>query len=314
MNSLIFSNPNFNFFDSREFFLSEHADCNSDLKVKLRRIPNSTTAKRLQQERRTKVKLIKEGLNAITKKQIDYRKQISEHLKGVEGEETPAADIHMFPENSAEVKSTWQVLVVPRVKELFKETRYLCHADVTSASHCVAKLPFQPLPTRLLNIYGDWDSLLDPSRSIPHRLVFALELLLVGSIIAVVSKAVLPCLKFIYRKLKYSNSTDIEEIQDYMDALLKEPLPKTFKLAKHAEVYHSVCGQVVAEQDPVETSCDVVVLEMQVSDGNVTGSKMERVFHRMKQWICRAEGSKAVWARLQNPEGAYFSKLRKLSD
>lgn len=116
-NSLIFSNPDFNFFDTRELFLSEHEDCSSDLQVKLRRLPTSTNGKRLQQERRTKVKLIKEGLNALMKKETEYGNEIKEHIKAREGEEIPAADIHMFPEDLGEVKSTWQVLVVPRVKD-----------------------------------------------------------------------------------------------------------------------------------------------------------------------------------------------------
>ena len=113
--------------ETREFFLSEHEDCTSDLQVKLRRIPNSTSGKQLQQERRTKVKLIKEGLNALTKKQAEYGKRVYAHMKAGEGEETPAADIHMFPEDLGDVKSSWQVLVVPRVKELFGKTRFLCH-------------------------------------------------------------------------------------------------------------------------------------------------------------------------------------------
>ena len=292
--------------DTREFFLSDHEDCTSDLQVNMRHIPSSTSGKQLQQERRTKVKLIKEGLNALTKKQAEYGKKVYAHMKAGEGEETPAADIHMFPEDLGDVKSSWQVLVVPRVKELFGKTRFLCHKEVVSTvvtARCVAKLPFQPLPIRLLNIYGSWDSLLDPSRSIPHGLVFVLELLLVAGILAVVGKAVIPCLKLIYRNLKSSDSEDCEEGQEYMDSLLKEVLPKTFKLAQHAKVHDSVGGQVVPGQDPVEACCDVVILEMQLGEGNVIGSKMERTFRHVKQWISRT-APKAVWARLKNPEGA----------
>lgn len=301
-NSLIFTNPDFNFFDTRELFLSEHEDCSSDLQVNLQRIPTSTSGKRLQQERRTKVKLIKEGLNALMKKETEYGNKIQEHMKAEEDEEIPAADIHMFPEDLGEVKSTWQVLVVPRVKELFGKTRFLCHREV-AFSRCVAKLPFQPLPIRLMNIYGSWDSLLDPSRSIPHRLVFILELLSVGGILTVVGKAVLPCLKLIYRKVTSFDSEDSEEGQECMESLLKEVLPKTFKLAQHAEVHDSVGGKVVPGQDPVEACCDVVVVEMQLGDGNFRGSKMERTFRHVKQWIWRV-APKAVWARLENPAGA----------
>ena len=67
--SVVLDDPDFNLFDSREFFLSPSSDCDADLDVKLQKSPNSTEAKRLQQERRFRVKQIKEGLNAMKKQE-----------------------------------------------------------------------------------------------------------------------------------------------------------------------------------------------------------------------------------------------------
>ena len=64
--SLFFKDPDFTFFESREFFLSPSSDCDLDLDIKLSKVPNSTKAKRLQHEQRFKVKQLAEGLNLVT--------------------------------------------------------------------------------------------------------------------------------------------------------------------------------------------------------------------------------------------------------
>ena len=65
MKSLIIEDPNFTFFESREFFLSAKPTCHEALDIKLRKAPNSTTAKRLQQEQRFHVKQIIQGLKLV---------------------------------------------------------------------------------------------------------------------------------------------------------------------------------------------------------------------------------------------------------
>lgn len=66
VDSLFFKNPDFTFFESREFFLSPSSECDVDLDIKLNKVPSSTKAKRLQQEQRFKVKQIAEGLKLVT--------------------------------------------------------------------------------------------------------------------------------------------------------------------------------------------------------------------------------------------------------
>lgn len=103
--SLFFKDPDFTFFESREFFLSPSSDCDLDLNIKLSKVPNSTTAKRLQQEQRFKVKQIAEGLKAAKTRQLGDANKVLEKFKA-QSEEIPAVELHMFPEDPL-LNSTW---------------------------------------------------------------------------------------------------------------------------------------------------------------------------------------------------------------
>ena len=46
----------------------------------------------------------------------------------------PAVELHMFPINPMNVSSTWQVLLVPTVQEVFGERLYLCNPNSVQTS------------------------------------------------------------------------------------------------------------------------------------------------------------------------------------
>ncbi|CAK9024870.1 Uncharacterized protein SCF082_LOCUS16816, partial [Durusdinium trenchii] len=156
--------PDFTFFDSREFFLSPEPSCKEELEVGLRTAFVSKEAKRLQQQRRFKVKQIKESLNAANKTELDFPKELLKQMSSKGTAKLPAVDLHMFPERPLDIDSQWQVLLVPKARKVFGRTVYLCRPIVKNEVPCVAKLDFQPLPWRFMNLWNDWDPVLDPQR------------------------------------------------------------------------------------------------------------------------------------------------------
>lgn len=46
----------------------------------------------------------------------------------------PAVELHMFPIHPMNVSSTWQVLLVPTVQEVFGERLYLCNPNSVQTS------------------------------------------------------------------------------------------------------------------------------------------------------------------------------------
>ena len=57
-------------------------------------------------------------------------------VKGPSGDHkvVPAVELHMFPIDPMNVSSTWQVLLVPTVQEVFGERLYLCNPNSVQTS------------------------------------------------------------------------------------------------------------------------------------------------------------------------------------
>ena len=72
--SLIIEEPHFDFFESREFFLSEDATCSAPASLQLRSVPNSTDAKRAQLDQRFKVKQIQDALRTAKDQDLSSAK------------------------------------------------------------------------------------------------------------------------------------------------------------------------------------------------------------------------------------------------
>lgn len=303
--SLILEDPNFTFFDSREFYLSWHPSCDPLHDVDLRKAPSTTEAKRTEQERRFKVKQIKEGLNALKKQEIHYMKDLAQQFQSKDFKDFPAVELHMFPEDPLDVGSRWLVLLVPKARKLFGKTMYLCrpkriaqHSEGNSMemSPCVAELTFAALPTRFINLFNEWEPSLDPLKSVPHHFVFALEILLVASLLLTSSQAILKLLKLLLVFLKSDNDP-----AQQADELLLEQTPKFCKLAHFAHVYTEI-GDATSSSGHLDAGLEVTVLEMKSSEGNITGSLPERIIKYAKMCVFRT-GHQAVWGRLCHPVG-----------
>ena len=57
-------------------------------------------------------------------------------MKGRSGDHkvVPAVELHMFPIDPMNVSSTWKVLLVPTVQEVFGESLYLCNPNSVQTS------------------------------------------------------------------------------------------------------------------------------------------------------------------------------------
>ena len=151
---------------------------------------------------------------------------------------------------------------MPRVQQVFGRTLFLCRYTVTSVSVvlCVAKLRFEPLPWHLVNLLGDWDAALDPVRSMPHHLLFAMEI--AGAILAgiMVTRAALPVLRLIKLGLQMLK----KEAYKVPQLLMQEKLPKEFRLAGPAPVHAEPGGEpsekTLDPRDPDCRECRVVVV------------------------------------------------------
>lgn len=73
--------------------------------------------------------------------QLDASK-VLEKFTAQSAEEIPAVELHMFPEDPLQLNSTWMTLIVPKSKELFGKTFYLCRPPEENKQQCVAELTF----------------------------------------------------------------------------------------------------------------------------------------------------------------------------
>ncbi|CAE7381203.1 PFDN6 [Symbiodinium sp. CCMP2456] len=294
--------PDFNFFDSREFFLSADSSCSEKLLVDLEQAPNSSEAKHLQHDRRFKVKQIKEGLGAAKKQEVGHFREALHQQPRSELQDIPAVELHMLPEKPMDPASQWMVLLVPRAQKLFDRTVYLCRP---TPRPCVAKVTFPPLPPRLMNLFGRWDPTLDPLRSMPHHLVVGLEVLLVASILAMSLKAAIP-LAHLARSVWNCSSSSEGSDALASHVLLEESLPKTYKLLRHAEV-HKGADDCPLDCKPLDAGFEVTVLEMKVVDGDTGDNIAWSAFGLVRRAWARLFGapstSHAVWGRIQDPVG-----------
>ena len=171
--SLVLKDPDFSFLEAQEFFISDDAACSTPLKVGApMEVPVNEEAKRAQLQQRFVVKHIKESLTSAAKTDMGKAKELGQIFVPHSGptERVPAVELHMFPENF-EVNSTWRVLLIPRIQELFGDTFFLCSKRPSKPATCIAELPFKLLPFRLKHVIkGWWSPSLDPLRSAPHRL------------------------------------------------------------------------------------------------------------------------------------------------
>ena len=225
-------------------------------------------------------------------------------LSSSPSEELPAAELHMFPADPLDVNSKWVVLLVPKARDLFGETVYLCQKlfeQTTSPvvmpvneKFCVAELTFEHLPTRLEHFFGRWDPALDSSRSVPHKWVFAVEIFFGASVLLAVG-----LMAFILIKLAQNFCREDENQADAVATLLQVQLPKVYKLARHVDIQDDVCGNVTGALDACE---EVTVLQVECSEGNVHGQMSTRVLNYLKSMVF-AKAFQSVWGRLESPPG-----------
>ncbi|CAE7777586.1 ankrd52 [Symbiodinium sp. CCMP2456] len=303
VSAVFFENPDFTLFESRTFYLSRQADCNHPVDdVQLETVPMLTAAKRLQYERRFKVKMIRDGLNAAKRQDAAYANRIWKQLRSSKFETVPLVELHMFPKDAMDVESPWLVFIVPKVEKLFGDTFFLCRPN---ASHqmaepqplqCVANLTFAPLPTRLMNLAKKWDPVLDPLNSTPHRMVLGLELSLLAAVALIGWKVAIPLVNIARLLQKHEDDSDDHLL---VDTLLEEVLPKDYKLVHHAEVRNHIDD--TAGMMALEAGQQVAVTEMKESRGNLTRSLSDfiiahavRVFRPLPR---------TVWGRLEEPKG-----------
>ena len=120
--SLVFqSEPDFDYFRSREFFIAHDSACNAPMNdVTLLEQPKSLVNRKALLEQRFKVKQLKEGLRAAVKQDPNYLKRWT----GSKGDKQrlPAVELHMYPADPTNASAEWKVLLVPRVREVFGKT------------------------------------------------------------------------------------------------------------------------------------------------------------------------------------------------
>lgn len=225
-------------------------------------------------------------------------------LSSSPSEELPAAELHMFPADPLDVTSKWVVLLVPKARDLFGEKVYLCQklfeqtvspvVMPVSEKPCVAELTFEHLPTRLEHFFGRWDPVLDSSRSVPHKWVFAVEICFGASVLLAAGLMV-----FILTKLAQNFCRGDENQADAVATLLQVQLPKVYKLARHVDIHNDVGGDAIGALDACE---EVKVLQVECSEGNVHGRMSARVLNYLKSMVF-ATTFQSVWGRLESPPG-----------
>ena len=254
---MIFDGPMFTFLQAQEFFISPEASCARPMQnVKLLPVPVDTAAKQAQLEQRFIVKQVKESLTAMAKIDASKAKDLGQKILSEVGSQdfVPIVELHMFPD-ARDVNSTWRVLLIPRAKELFGETVFLCKKpEGAESTPCVAKLPFDPLPFRLMHIMRKWSPTVDPMRSTPHRLVLIMECLLLLALGLVVAQLLDSLLKLFTTAWLRSSP------QDGKEKLQQDELPKEYILAQHAFVYKTAGGELL-QAEPLDACGQVKVAE-----------------------------------------------------
>lgn len=272
--SLVLEDPSFSFLQAQEFFLSDDASCEKTLEIKKPlKVPVNEKSKRAQLQQRYVVKHIKDALMSVAKMDASKSKDLQQtwipnakpntleqaYIPEVnEYEEVPAVELHMYPGRSLDVNSTWRVLLIPRIQELFGETVFLCSAASSKTSNpCMAKLTFNRLPLRLMHLLGRWRSWspsLDPLRRAPHELLLAMELLLLAIILFMLWHVLDPLQKLLRMAWELYNTP-----KDYLKKknLLESSLPKTWMLSQHAYVYKAAGETELACTDALDACTEV---------------------------------------------------------
>ena len=296
---MIFDDPDFSLLESREFFLSRQSECREELEdVQLQTVPSTIEAKRLQQEQRFKVKQINEGISIVKKQDAAQAREMMDRFHGLD-ETIPAVELHMFPADPLDLGSKWQVLLVPKAQKIFGQTLYLCRPPLPSRQSklqqpCVAKATFSPLPPRFCNVWGGWDPALDPLRSVPHRVLLMLEVLVLASIIFLSCKAGLLLLQMLLLAMSERREDNHNQL---LARLLAAPLPASYKLAMHASVYNKAGS---SSELVLDAGQDVAVVEIKCMAGGIARYLPERLAH----YASVLPGvSRVVWGRLLDPEG-----------
>ena len=298
--SLVFDGPRFTFLQAQEFFISPDASCKTPLSgVEPLQVPVDRAAKEAQLQQRFMVKHIKESLVAASKQDVSKAKEVGQTFMSriARQEPVPLVELHLFPGSAWAVNSTWRALLVPRVRELFGKTFFLCRPEVEIQepgwTPCVAELPFEPLPTRLLHLMHRWSPAIDPLRSTPHRLVLTAEVLL----LLVTALAVWQLLRSPLQLLQTGwEQYMAPTLSPRKEKLLQEELPKRYTLTQHAYLYKTAGGEVEAVQ-PLDACHDVTILEM-------TEASRERrnLFAHLEHLLLHRNES-AVWGRVEDPAG-----------
>ena len=271
--------PSFSFLQSQEFFLSDMASCARTLEVqKPLRVPKNEKSKRAQLQQRYVVKHIKDALMSMAKMDASKSKDLQQTwIQGAskskpntleqtfipevnEYEEVPAVELHMYPGRSLDVNSTWRVLLIPRIQELFEKTVYLCKAESSSpetSSPCVAKLTFKRLPLRLMHLLGRWRSWspsLDPLRRAPHKLLLSMELLLLAIILFMLWHVLEPLQKLLRMAWDFYNTpkNDLNRKN-----LVESSLPKMWMLLEHAYIYKAAGEAELVCEDALDACTEV---------------------------------------------------------
>ena len=294
---MTFDEPSFTYFHAQEFFVSKEATCNEALspqEFKQIQVPTDVEAKRAQLQQRFVVKHVKESLVSLSKHDAKRASDIGKTYFAQLGDtnKVPPVELHMFPENFRDINSTWKVLLIPRAREIFGKTLFLCRKDPDTPSQCVARLPFDPLPPRLLHLFGKWSPSLDPLRSTPHRLVLSMEILLVVALLFIVGKLLVSMERLLLILWDYYTSPEDHHWQDLLDT----ECPKQYVLTQHAYVYGKA-GEDLLDDEPLDACHEVKVLEMKMGKRelrNFTAQIRHFLFHRQVG---------ALWGRLESPEG-----------
>eukprot|EP00438_Fugacium_kawagutii_P035548 Skav214504 [mRNA] locus=scaffold1011:356928:371333:- [translate_table: standard] len=249
--SLFFKNPDFTFFESREFFLSPSSDCDLDLDIR----------------------------KAANTQQLGHANKVLEQFKAQSGEEIPALEFHMFPEHPLQLNSTWMALIVPKSEELFGKTVYLCRPLTEqnkltgTVKACVAELTFDRAPLRL---FRGWSWAVDPVRSMPHRWLLCWELSLALSALTAMCLGLHLLMRLLWHLQAFRNEK--EEVAALERLAQLAQVPKTYKLASHSEVHSEVDGEIT---ETLDASAEVSVLELQCS-GKMRGGVLERLVRYVK--------------------------------
>ena len=277
--SLVLEDPSFSFLQAQEFFLSDVASCERTLEIKKPlKVPLNEKSKRAQLQQRYVVKHIKDALMSVAKMDASKFKDWQQtwipgaskskakpntleqaYIPEVnEYQEVPAVELHMYPGRSLDVNSTWRVLLIPRIQELFGETVFLCSAASSKTSNpCMAKLTFNRLPLRLMHLLGRWKSWspsLDPLRRAPHELLLSMELLLLAIILFMLWHVLDPLQKLLRMAWEFYKTP-----KDYLKKknLLESSLPKTWMLSQHAYVYKAAGETELACTDALDACTEV---------------------------------------------------------